>query len=724
LRLEALEGRWVPTTLTPTTFLDGGLGSGSLRDAVLQFNADTGTADDIIQLLPGTYSLTIQNFNGVHETAGRTGDLNLTRTSHRWIIQGAGPTTTIDASRLQDRVFQIVNPGTQVLFQDLVIQGGLAQDNGRDGAIAGFSDALGGGIFNNGGDITLEHVVLQNNTAREPPVPEFLGYNARGGGLYATSGSLTISESTIASNQAIGGNGSQGTALHMAGNGGDGQGGGLYAVGALVTLTDTTISTNTASGGNAGGGNEETGGYIGALAGNGGLGGGGQGGGLYTTGGTLTLTGATISMNVVSGGNGGNGGDGQTGAGGGGGAGGAGQGGGLFTGDMVTLTSSTISLNAVRGGNGGDGGGSFFNRGGDGGNGGGAFGGGFYNISIGTLQATNATIALNIASGSIGGAGGSGSHSGNPGTGQSGQGGGVGNAGGTVQALNTVFGRNTATSAPDFFGALGSLGHNLIGNSQGGSGFDPSDLLDTDPLLGPLQDNGGPTQSMALLPGSPALNAGDPSQLGTSDQRGVVRSGGVNIGAYQASATAFLVGAPAMVQSGLPFDVTVTAVDPFGQVAVGYAGTVTFSSSDSDPGVILPADYPFTLADGGSVTFPAGVTLITPGDQTLTVSDTADDTLSSSATVTVGSPAPGSNPSGLGPPPPNSSPASLAPAQPPPSSAPSEPELFAGDGWKASAPEENYGWAPAFRLRHQVGGQPEAWLADLGPPEDQRGAGA
>ena len=56
LLLEPLEGRCVPTTLTPTTFADGGLGSGSLRDAVLQLNADTGTADDTIQLLPGTYS--------------------------------------------------------------------------------------------------------------------------------------------------------------------------------------------------------------------------------------------------------------------------------------------------------------------------------------------------------------------------------------------------------------------------------------------------------------------------------------------------------------------------------------------------------------------------------------------------------------------------------------------------------------------------------------------
>ena len=54
LRLEPLEGRCVPATITPTTFLDGGLGSGGLRDAVLQLNADSGTDDDTIQLEAGT----------------------------------------------------------------------------------------------------------------------------------------------------------------------------------------------------------------------------------------------------------------------------------------------------------------------------------------------------------------------------------------------------------------------------------------------------------------------------------------------------------------------------------------------------------------------------------------------------------------------------------------------------------------------------------------------
>src|SRR5262249_39598692 len=156
----------------------------SLRDAVLQFNADAGTDDDTIQLAAGTYSLTIQNAGGHHETASLSGDLNLTQTSHHWIIQGAGPSTIIDVSQLQDRVFQILTPGTQVEFKDLVIQGGLAQDDGSSGAPVGSTDALGGGILNNGGNVTLDHVVLQNNVARGGDVVSLgvTGHNARGGG--------------------------------------------------------------------------------------------------------------------------------------------------------------------------------------------------------------------------------------------------------------------------------------------------------------------------------------------------------------------------------------------------------------------------------------------------------------------------------------------------------------------------------------------------------------
>src|SRR5438045_8503037 len=58
-------------------------------------------------------------------------------------------------------------------------------------------------------------------------------------------------------------------------------------------------------------------------------------------------------------------------------------------------------------------------------------------------------------------------------------------------------------------------------------------VTNTDPLLGPLADNGGPTRTHALLPGSPAINAGNSSGAPATDQRGAGRVGPVDIGAYE-----------------------------------------------------------------------------------------------------------------------------------------------------------------------------------------------
>jgi hypothetical protein len=96
----------------------------------------------------------------------------------------------------------------------------------------------------------------------------------------------------------------------------------------------------------------------------------------------------------------------------------------------------------------------------------------------------------------------------------------------------------------------------------------------------------------------------------------------------------FAVTAPASVPQGTAFDITVTALDQYGNTAVNYQGTVTFSTSDTDPGIALPADYTLTAGDAGIHTFPGGATLITPGDQTVTVSDTASG-ITHTATVTV-----------------------------------------------------------------------------------------
>jgi hypothetical protein len=86
--------------------------------------------------------------------------------------------------------------------------------------------------------------------------------------------------------------------------------------------------------------------------------------------------------------------------------------------------------------------------------------------------------------------------------------------------------------------------------------------------------------------------------------------------------------------AGTPFDVTVVALDPYGNVDTNYQGTVTWTTTDGDPGVVLPADYPFQPSDQGQVTFAGGVTLITPGDQVLTATDTVSG-ITGSATVTV-----------------------------------------------------------------------------------------
>jgi RHS repeat-associated protein len=105
-----------------------------------------------------------------------------------------------------------------------------------------------------------------------------------------------------------------------------------------------------------------------------------------------------------------------------------------------------------------------------------------------------------------------------------------------------------------------------------------------------------------------------------------------------APADHFRATAPVRVTSGRPFDFTIIALDPFGNIDVNYTGTVTFSSTDTDAGVVLPLDYTFTTDDAGTHTFTdtgrRETTLITVGDQTITVSD---GTISIDITVTVDS---------------------------------------------------------------------------------------
>ena len=77
-----------------------------------------------------------------------------------------------------------------------------------------------------------------------------------------------------------------------------------------------------------------------------------------------------------------------------------------------------------------------------------------------------------------------------------------------------------------------SLGHNLFSDTPAAP-LNPTDLVNTDPLLGPLADNGGPTLTQALLPGSPAIEAGVNVPGVTTDQRGVSRGSAPAIGAFE-----------------------------------------------------------------------------------------------------------------------------------------------------------------------------------------------
>src|SRR6267154_1818364 len=176
------------------------------------------------------------------------------------------------------------------------------------------------------------------------------------------------------------------------------------------------------------------------------------------------------------------------------------------------------------------------------------FGGGIFNLN-GALTVNNCTISGNEAAFSGGGIVNSGSAaaarltitnstiSDNSATAN---GGGVYNQGNAqFQIGSTVL--NAGSSGENIFngGQATSLGYNLSSDDGAGILIGTGDQINTDPMLGPLQDNGGPTFTHALLPGSPAIDAGDPSFAPPPffDQRGPgfdrVSGSGIDIGSFE-----------------------------------------------------------------------------------------------------------------------------------------------------------------------------------------------
>jgi len=269
-------------------------------------------------------------------------------------------------------------------------------------------------------------------------------------------------------------------------------GGGIFTFGTL-TVSNSTIANNSA-----------TGSY-------------GSGGGIDDDAGTLTISNSTIANNSA-----------------------VGAGGGIFTWfgsgtGSLTVTDSTIANNSATGGE----------------------GGGICNV-LGTMTVTNSTIANNSATGGEGGGISSlygtmtvtnstiANNSASP------AGGGLDVTAGTATLDNTIVALNTqgtgsSALASDISGSV-SGAYNLIGTGGSGGlvdGVNGNQVGVANPGLGPLAYYGGPTQTIALLPGSPAIDKGsnalavDP-MTGlplTTDQRGPgflrIVNGTVDIGAYE-----------------------------------------------------------------------------------------------------------------------------------------------------------------------------------------------
>lgn len=342
------------------------------------------------------------------------------------------------------------------------------------------------------GSVQLSHLLLINGTAKgadgvaAPPWNGLTGMPGIGGAIL-NQGTLVITNCTFMENTAIGGRGANMT-FNPAGWGGDGRGGAIANEGAL-SLVASTLTANSVLGGMGGiGGNTIPSSSPGGV---------GLGGAVYNAAtATLTLTNCTITDNTASGGDrfhtpplGG--------------PAAAAQGGGVANLGTLAIVHSTLANNLAVGGD------SVLPSGVPGGPGGASFGGGLYSAA-GSVSSTRDTIFGENAV----------------------QGGNIGTEGTPGSA-----------TGPDVNGALNSQGHNLLGRSDGATGFTADDqqggtTAETrlDPMLGLLDNYGGPTETLPLLVGSPAIDGGDAAGA-ARDQRNFLRAGQPDIGAFEFGGT-------------------------------------------------------------------------------------------------------------------------------------------------------------------------------------------
>ncbi len=450
-------------------------GNITLRAAIVETNALAGP--QTITLPAGTYTL---GRAGINEDAADTGDLDI---SDDLTIVGADAATTIIDADSIDRVFQVISGATFNLSGVTVTGGSLtnSMDGGgifnagtlhvddvivRDNQVSGSVTALGGGIFNQS-TLTVTGSQFLNNTAQ-----------GSGGGIFNTIGTATIVDTLFnnntASSRSGGGLDNQGDGtVNVSGstftnNVASDNGGGMRNFGGIANVTNSTFSTNRVSTGTSGGGlaNDDDGVLTitdSTISGNSGQ---GAGGIRNAASGVVNVFGSTLTGNTATS-----------------------SGGAIINQDsgVVNISNSTLSGNSS-----------------------GTNGGGIHNAGTGSVTLVNSTIASNTATGTGGGI----------------------YSSTTLNLLNTIVATNTGGAGPDINGAVTSQGHNLIGNvgnatgvvdgtngDKVGGGANPTLI----PLLGSLRDNGGPTFTHALLPNSPAIDAGDNTDVAATDQRGVTR---------------------------------------------------------------------------------------------------------------------------------------------------------------------------------------------------------
>jgi ELWxxDGT repeat protein len=378
--------------------------------------------------------------------------------------------------------------GTDQLQFQLGGNGGAGGSGGQGG------NAFGGAIFNAAGSLVIQGSLFSGNFAG---LSSFLFGPIAGGGSGGAGG--------------LGGIGPDPT---LDGNGGNGGlaggdfGGAIYnSASGSVAITTSSFFQNSAVGERGGQAGTGGGGGLGTYGGTGGTGGSAAdaSGGAIDNHGTMKIDNTSLFQNQAIGTNGGPGGT--------GGAGGYGQ--------------DALGGNGGNGGNGGFGGSDFA---------------GAIESFTGSLTLTHSTVSLNSVgpgAGGVAGAGGAGGRGtfgngmpGHPGVaGVSGisRDGGIQSVSAKSQLFDTIVAGDTAPTNPDVNGLFSSLGHNLIGDGTGGTGFTAAaDQVGTtaqpvNPMLNPPGNYGGPTPTMVPQLGSPAIDAGDNTNAPASDQRGFPR---------------------------------------------------------------------------------------------------------------------------------------------------------------------------------------------------------